>query len=351
MKGYFLVFAIGFALSYFMTPFAEKIAFKLGAVDYPNERKIHKRPIPRMGGIAIYFAFFLSFLGGIFYFNPGWQSHLFTQRELLGIFLGATIITLFGVADDFRSLSPTEKFIGQILAASILIFFGVQIDFIGNPLSDGLISLGFWSVPLTLFWIVGMINTVNFIDGLDGLASGICGISSFAFFAFSHQTGQVNMAVLSIALAGSSLGFLRHNFYPAKIFMGDSGSMLLGFLLGAVTVQGVMKTIAAIAFLVPLIVMGIPILDTAFAIFRRYKSKRPITEADKEHIHHRLLHKGLSHRQAVVLIYIWSAFLSLIGLVMRFATLQIKVTLFLVLGVLSFWLLWYLGILEEFIKK
>lgn len=323
--------------AFFITPLVEILADSVGAVDHPAERKVHAKPIPRLGGVAIYLGFLLAsvlFLG--------------IDRELMGILLGATFILALGVIDDMKDLSPKVKFLGQLGAAVILILFGVQIEFVGNPFGKGLLYLGGWGVFLTLFWVVGLTNTINFIDGLDGLAAGVSTIALATLCFVAHQTGQLETAMISIALAGSALGFLKHNFHPARIFMGDSGSMFLGFMLGAITVLGVMKSVAAIALLVPIVIMGVPIFDTISAIFRRFRDKRPVTQADKNHIHHRLLYRGFSHRQTVLIIYFWSALLSMAALILKFATFMEKITVFVALAILSFFFDKFVGLFEDF---
>ncbi len=340
MNIYLLVFAVSMLISYFLTPLIEKIALSIGAVDRPHERKVHKGIIPRLGGVAIYF----SFLAALLLFIP-------LNYEVFGIVLGATLILIMGIVDDIRHLPAGIKFAVQIVAALILIRFGVMIEFIGNP-AGGLINLSLWlGVPLTLFWIVGATNTINFIDGLDGLAAGVSAISLFALGFYAYQAGQTQTTLICLALAGSTLGFLKHNFHPARIFMGDSGSMFLGFMLGAITVQGVMKSIVAVALLVPIVIMGVPIFDTAFAIFRRYRSKQPLSLADKGHIHHRLLHRGFSHRQTVIIIYFWSILLSVVALTLRYTTFQEKVLIFLFLAILSFFFEKFVGLFDDFRKK
>jgi UDP-GlcNAc:undecaprenyl-phosphate GlcNAc-1-phosphate transferase len=239
-----------------------------------------------------------------------------------GIVIGATVILVFGAVDDIHGLSPLAKLFGQILAAGILVVMGVQIQNLHIP-GGGVLSLSpELSVVVSLIWIVAFMNIINLIDGLDGLAAGITCITAFSMFIYATQTGVggafVDAALISIVMAGATLGFLRYNFNPASIFMGDSGSMLLGFLLGAVTIQGVLKSIAAAALIVPLMALAIPILDTGMAIARRLRKGISITHADKEHIHHRLLNMGHSQRQAVLLIYFWTALLCGTSLALKF---------------------------------
>lgn len=340
-------FAIALVSSYFITLLVEKLAIRVGAVDIPNERKIHVEPIPRLGGLAIYISFSLSLLISLLI------GHVDLSRlgsELWGILAGATFILVFGAIDDISELSAKVKLVGQTIAAIILFFLGSRIEFIGNPLG-GLIYLGDLSIFLTLFWVVGLTNTVNLIDGLDGLAAGVCSIALIILTVIAFETGRCELAFICLILTGSLLGFLKHNFNPARIFMGDSGSMFLGFMLAAVTVQGVMKSAIAIALLVPIVIMGVPILDTAFAIFRRFRKKQPLTQADDDHIHHRLLHRGFSQRQTVLIIYAWTAMLGGAALTLRFASNTIKLAVFFGLALLSFFFDRFVGLLERTTKS
>ena len=321
MIGFLLIFSIATVVSYLATGWITNVAVKLKAVDHPNERKMHAEPVPRLGGVGIW----LGFMGAILLFAV-WQRFfpndiisLRFSREFIGTLLGGLIILLVGVADDIWSLTPVFKFSGQLAAAIVLVAFGVKMEYIGNPFGGhgSLFYLGNIGIAMTIFWVIAFTNIVNFIDGLDGLAAGVSVIAGVTFFIFSWQTGQMGASLITLALAGAALGFLKHNYYPAKIFMGDSGSMFLGYLLGAITVDGVMKSVAAVALFAPLIIMGIPILDGALAILRRYLSHTPVTQADRDHLHHRLIRRGLSHKQSVLFIYGWSAALSVLGLTFK----------------------------------
>ena len=316
MGYYFIAFGVALVGSLALTPVARWAAFRLNAVDVPEDRKVHERITPTMGGLAMY----ASMMMGIgVYLVIGDKK---VSSDLLGVIIGATIIVLFGAVDDARGLTPLAKLFGQVMAAGVLVIMGVQIQNLHIP-GMAVISLSpELSVVVSLLWVVAFINIINLIDGLDGLAAGITCITAFSMFYYATQTGVggafVDAALISIVMAGACLGVLRYNFNPASIFMGDSGSMLLGFLLGAVTIQGVLKSIAAAALIVPLMALAIPILDTGMAITRRVRRGRPITHADKEHIHHRLLNMGHSQRQAVVLLYFWTALLCGTSLALKF---------------------------------
>jgi len=308
MRLYFVAFGAALVSVLILTPVVRWLAARLGAVDVPEDRKVHDKVTPTLGGVAIYLS---MMIGAAVYVIFG-HSRV-SYGDLAGVLLGATIIVIFGAVDDVRGLTPLAKLFGQFMAAGVLVIMGVQIQNLHIP---GLAPFSLspeLSVIISIIWIVAFINIINLIDGLDGLAAGITCIASFSMFYYATQTGVgptfVDAALLSIVMAGATLGFLRYNFNPASVFMGDSGSMLLGFMLGAVTIQGVLKSIAAVALVVPLMALAIPIIDTGMAITRRLRKGISITHADKEHIHHRLLNMGHSQRQAVLLLYFWTALL------------------------------------------
>ncbi len=297
MEKYLIAFVVAITIAYILTPYAIKLAYRIGAIDVPKDnRRVHNKPIPRLGGAAIYAAFLITSL----VMAP-------LNQELLGILIGATIIVLIGMIDDVKPISAKWKLVGQIVASFVVIYSGVRIEYI-----RGVINLGAFSIPATIFWIVGITNAVNLIDGLDGLAAGVGIIASIslAFVSFSNMLpGTTEVALLLIILAGSAAGFLPYNFNPAKIFMGDTGALLIGFLLATISVEGVIKSAATIAVVIPVLALGVPVLDTAFAITRRLLNKRPIMEADKGHLHHRLLDQGLSQKQTVLVLYLISSLL------------------------------------------
>lgn len=281
-------------VSLVITPLVRKLAFFVGAVDKPNNRKVHKTIMPSMGGLAIYLSFMIVIL----------TTQTIT-KPILGLLVGSTIIIGVGIIDDIKELSAKTKLSLQILATIVLVLFGIKINVLTNPFNPGeVIHLGMLSVPLTIFWIIGVTNAVNLIDGLDGLASGLSmiGAITLGLVAWSHE-GQWIILVCSMILAGSILGFLKYNFHPAKIFLGDTGALFLGFTLATLSVLGLTKGAAAISIFVPIVVLGVPILDTLFAIVRRYMNKQPIFKPDKEHLHHRLLAIGFTHKQTVLIIY------------------------------------------------
>lgn len=291
---------LAFGLALLVTPLVRKYAFKIGALDRPDQRKVHKGIMPRLGGLAIYFSFIAVAL-----------LTLDITPQFLGLLVGGTLIILLGFIDDTRGLAPLWKLAGQIAAAAAVIPFGLKVEFLTNPFSAEMITLGLLTIPVTVIWIVSVTNAVNLIDGLDGLAGGTTFISALTLAAVvwietavsGGSRGQSDAVVLALILAASIIGFLRYNFYPAKIFLGDSGSMYLGFSMAALSIMGMAKSATFISVIIPVVILGIPLLDTVFAIVRRYFGHKPIFQPDKEHLHHRLLQMGLSHRQAVLSIY------------------------------------------------
>lgn len=284
-------FMLAMFVSYVLTPYIKKLAFKIGAVDRPDNRKVHKKIMPRLGGLAIYIAFLI-----------GCVASMEITWDIFGILLGGTLIVALGVADDVYQLPAKVKLLGQIAAACVLVIFDIRIEWVNNPLG-GYFYLDMLSIPFTIFWVISFTNVVNLIDGLDGLAAGVSAIASLTVILVAVQMGYFHVAILTAALAGAIIGFIRYNFNPATIFMGDTGSMFIGYMLAAISVYGAVKTAATIALIVPAIALGLPILDTAFAIMRRYVNGRPIFQPDKGHLHHRLLATGMSHKETVLFMY------------------------------------------------
>ncbi|WP_455090072.1 glycosyltransferase family 4 protein [Peptoanaerobacter stomatis] len=299
---FIISFIFSIVLSYFATPFVIKLAHKIGAIDVPKDnRRVHKVPIPRLGGISIAFSFFVTTL----FFNS-------MNKELIILFVALFIILVMGVVDDIKDLNAKLKFFIQIIAASIVAIFAIRIEYLANPMMPmHYLFLRYMSIPITVFWIVGITNTVNLIDGLDGLAAGISAISSTTLALILFKNGDYFHTLLLISLIGSILGFLPFNFNPAKIFMGDTGALFLGFTLAVISMTATIKSAATLAVFIPILTLGIPIFDTAFAILRRAKNKQPIMQADKGHLHHRLLNNGLSQKQTVLILYMMSVILGL----------------------------------------
>ena len=308
------LFVAALATSLVATPLARRLAIRLGAVDRPNPRRINKTPVPRMGGIAIFAgiaaAFAIQYLGTMYL---GWPVVLVPSPRMQVNYwmLVAAFVVIFatGLLDDKYSLRPLQKLAGQVLAAVIAVAGGLVIGDISNPLAADFIQLGWVAYPVTVVYLVAYVNIINLIDGLDGLAAGISAIASLTMFILSVWAGRLDSAALSIAVVGSSLGFLRYNFHPASIFMGDSGSLTLGFALGVSSLLSVTRFAGLTTIAVPLVISAVPILDTFSAIVRRTRAHVSVGHADRGHIHHRLMDEGYDQRQAVLLMYGWTALL------------------------------------------
>jgi UDP-GlcNAc:undecaprenyl-phosphate/decaprenyl-phosphate GlcNAc-1-phosphate transferase len=331
-------FLLALVLTLILTPVTRGLALKLGAVDRPSKRKIHKNIIPRFGGLSIFVSFVVAVVLAMSFSGTfGVKLNFKDMQSLNGILFGGALITLIGLFDDMKGMPALWKLAGQIVAASVAIYFGVQIYIISTPFTK-LIMLGFWAIPVTLVWMTAITNAINLIDGLDGLASGITLIAGATLFAVAIKMGQYDSAILLVALAGTAAGFLRYNFFPASIFLGDSGSLFFGFMLACASIVGVLKSTLVIALVIPIVVLGIPIYDTATAIIRRAITGHPIFEADKKHLHHRLMKAGFNQRQVVIMIYIACLILSVAALAAavfdNYPTL-IFLTIFVVLGILA----------------
>ena len=304
-----LPLVVALVISFLSTPIVKSFAYKLGAIDVPkDERRMHKVPIPRMGGLAIFLGFIISVL-------------LFVEvdDQMKGILLGSVIIVVMGIIDDITPLRASLKFVIQILAALIPVYYGVQITCISNPnlFSDNPYwNFGWLSIPITVIWIVGLTNAVNLIDGLDGLAIGVSSISALTMLAIAILVAEPQVAVIMAALVGACIGFMPYNMNPAKIFMGDTGSTFLGYILACITIQGLFKFYAVISFVVPFLILGLPIFDTMFAIIRRISHGQNPMAPDRSHVHHRLIDMGLNQKQAVAVLYVISAILGLSAVVL-----------------------------------
>lgn len=300
--------AVGFIISFAATPIVKAFAQKVGAMDVPGEaRRVHDHPIPRMGGLAIFLGFLLSVL-------------LFADinRQMQGILLGCVIIVATGAIDDIISLNAWVKLALQTLAAVVAVLHGVEINVLANPIvwsSRDYLVLGGWSVPITILWIVGITNSVNLIDGLDGLAVGVSTISSLTMLVIALVVSDGSVAIVLAALAGACIGFMPYNLNPAKIFMGDTGALLLGYVLASMSILGLFKFYAVVSFAVPILAIAVPLFDTVIAFCRRILKGQSPMHADRGHFHHRLLDMGLSQKQAVAVLYSISAILGLAAVV------------------------------------
>lgn len=322
-------------ISTIATPLVKKLAIKIGAVDQPDERKVHVKLMPRLGGLAI----FVSFLIGFLLFFPG-------EEKAWPIILGALIIVITGVIDDMKGVSPKVKMLGQLLAAIAVVAGGIQIEYVTLPFS-GRIEFEFLAIPITIIWILAITNAINLIDGLDGLAAGVSSIALITISGLAITMGNDVTALIGMMLLGSTVGFLFYNFHPAKIFMGDTGSLFLGYMISVISIMGLYKNVTLFSLIVPIIILAVPIIDTLFAIIRRVVNKKPLSAPDKYHLHHRLLRLGFSHKQSVLLIYFLSAIFSLAALMYTESTLWGSTIIILTLLVLIELLVEVTGLISE----
>lgn len=322
-----LAFVVSLIIAYLMTPPVKDFAGRVGAIDVPrDERRVHDHPIPRMGGIAIFLGFVISLL-------------LFVNMttQVMGLLVGAVIIAVMGAVDDIVNLSPMVKLAFQVLAAVVAVRSGLVFDVISNPnvfAEETTIEIGFLSIPLTILWIVGCTNAMNLIDGLDGLAVGVAAISSTSMLIVSLLVAEPVVSVILAALTGACLGFMPYNLNPAKIFMGDVGSQLLGFVLATASIMGLFKLHAVFTFFVPMLSLALPLTDTVFAFCRRISHGQSPFHADRGHFHHRLLAMGLSQKQAVAVLYTISGVMGLLAVILAAETPVQRMICLVVIGLL-----------------
>lgn len=334
---YPLLFLVALLATLLATPLAKCIAQHLGAIDKPDERRINKVPIPRMGGIGIALGLVAAVAVQVAGTKLlGWPTVFVPHMQLQGVdykLLTAAVVIVFltGAIDDVRNLKPRQKLLGQILAACVAAASGLVIGNVANPFTAELIPIGWLAYPITVVYLVAFTNVINLIDGLDGLAAGITAISCAAMFYLSYEAHQIDATVLACILAGCCLGFLRYNFNPASIFMGDCGSNMLGFLLGVIALLGVNRVAAATTLIVPLVIAGVPIIDTFAAIVRRRRGHTAISQADTGHIQHRLIKQGFDQKQAALMIYGWSILLAAGAIIMTKVALPLRFVVFILL--------------------
>lgn len=303
-----LISAFCFVFGLLVTPFIIKISFKLNVVDMPGHRKVHKVPIPTLGGLAIFF----SFLAGLLIIQPQSSYHL-------AIVIGALLMIILGFMDDLYHLTAKAKFLFQVTIACLVVFWGdLQVSFINLPFG-GQLEFGWLSIIVTIFWIVGITNAINLIDGLDGLSAGISAIVLLTIGSMAIIMDNVYVLSMSIILFWSILGFLPYNFHPAKTFMGDTGSLFLGYMIAVLSLLG-FKNVTFISFVIPILILAVPIFDTVVAIIRRLVQKRPIASPDSSHLHHKLLQLGMTHRQAVLFMYLLSSLFSFAAILFSMST-------------------------------
>ncbi len=301
-----LAFIAAAAIAWLLVPYAERLAFRVGAIDYPQERSLHDKPMPRLSGLAILVA--VEAAGWIWL--PG-------DGESRSILLGGVAIAAVGVLDDIYDLPALPKLVGQVGASLIPVLAGVRVENLTLPFVGGF-ELHGWAYPLTVLGIVAVVNVINFLDGVDGLAAGVCVIAAVTLATIALSLERNEAGVLAALTAGAALGFLRHGFPPASSFMGDTGSNLLGYLLATASVQGALKTNAVVALAFPLMVLAVPVLDTGFVVAKRLKHRQPIYRADNWHFHHRMANKGFSQRRTVAYLYAWTTVMAALALALRF---------------------------------
>ncbi len=305
-----LGFVVAFVVAVALTPLTARLAGRVGAVDQPRERGLSEQPTPLLGGLAILAAVLVA---SLLLLEPGGSD----GERIRGILAGAVVITLVGALDDRFDLPAAVKLVGQLIAATIPVLAGLEVTNITLPFI-GAVELGAAGAPLTILGLVFVINVVNFSDGIDGLAAGVCAIAAIAFAIIAFDLGRGSAAVLAAIIAGAAAGFLVFNFHPAKIFMGDAGSNLLGLLLGCVAVEGAVKTQVVLALVFPLVVLAVPFLDTTFVVLKRLKYGRPVYVADQSHFHHRMNRIGFSQRKTVLYLYGWTTLVAGFAVALRF---------------------------------
>jgi UDP-GlcNAc:undecaprenyl-phosphate GlcNAc-1-phosphate transferase len=301
-------FIVAFALALGLTPLVRALARKSGFMAYPDERSVHQRPVPYLGGVAIY----LASVAAVLVTGPQDRP---TQQALI---FGGLFILIVGIIDDLYNLKPWQKVLGQLGSALIVVALGVDISFLTDPFTGKIRFTGIFAIPLTILWVISFENLVNLSDGLDGLAAGISGITALVTVFASVRAGVPSVGLAAAAIAGSVFGFLPYNWHPASIFMGDAGAMYLGLALSVISVQGLVKSTLAMAVLAPILALFVPISDAAFAILRRRSLGRPVARRDNDHIHHRLLELGLGQKRAVLTIYVVTAVFGVLGLFSTF---------------------------------
>ncbi|WP_394186928.1 glycosyltransferase family 4 protein [Metabacillus halosaccharovorans] len=309
-----LGFLVPLVVTILVTPLVIKFAHLIGATDKPNHRKVHQKIMPRIGGLAIFIGVFSGYL----------VTGLYNEK-ITAISVGAILIIILGILDDMYELSAKIKFIAQLCIAALVVSTGLTIEFISIPLVVEKLQLGWFSYPITILWIVAITNAINLIDGLDGLAAGISSIGIATIAILAGLAGKSLILALALIVLGSTIGFLFYNFHPAKIFMGDTGALFLGYSISILSLLGLYKSVTLFSFVIPVLILGVPIFDTAFAILRRMINKQPISAPDKAHLHHRFMALGLSHRNTVLVIYGISILFSISAVILSSATLWVAV--------------------------
>ena len=349
-----IVFIVTFVVTYAMVPVSKRLATKLGAIDYPGNRRVNTQPVPRCGGISLYVGLcagaFTVFLGTRFF---GWElSNLYMLEDVnyLLAYVGITLMFAVGLIDDITQLSPWAKFVGQIVAAIVVVAAGVSVDTVRMVISGEYFNLGWLDWPVSVMYLVVFVNIINLIDGLDGLASGMVAIIAASLLFLVIARGSVTLALACVALVAACLAFLRFNFFPASIFMGDSGALLLGLMIGIISVEGVVRTQSFIIMLVPLAIAGVPVVDTMSAIVRRLRGHESIGHADMDHVHHRLLRAGLSQKRSVAVLWLCTAALAITGCAISGSSGIMRWGVLIGLAIVVFVVIWRFGLFGPVLK-
>lgn len=349
-----IIFVVVFIVTFAMVPVSKRIAVKIGAIDYPSNRRVNIEPVPRCGGIALYTGILAGFvvilLGGRFFQWDISSLYLIPGINYPLLFMGVTFMFAVGLVDDITQLSAPFKLFGQIGAAIIVVTAGVSISTLQFISESIPIGLGWFDYPLTVLYLVIFVNVINLVDGLDGLAAGIVAIVSLSLLVLVIQRGNLSLAMVCVILIAVCAAFLRFNFFPASIFMGDSGSLLLGLSVGIISITGIIRTQSLVALLVPLVISGIPIIDMVSTIIRRMRGKKPVQESDLEHIHHRLLRAGMSQRRSVLLLYLCSGILAVSGVIIGYFSGVVRWIVFVALAIVVFAIIWRAGLFKPVLK-
>ena len=349
-----IVFSMAFLVTLATVPFSRWLAATIGAIDYPSNRRVNDHPVPRCGGIALYLGFLAGcltmFLGVTFF---GWRvTDLYVVKDIQypTLIMGASVMFIVGLIDDIVQITPKQKLAGQILAATIVALSGVSIDMVRSLVDGAYLELGWLNVPLTVAYLVVFVNIINLIDGLDGLAAGIVAIVSASMFILVYIRGSMTLALVCVIIVAICLAFLCYNFYPASTFMGDSGALFLGLLIGTVSLAGVVRTQSLVINLVPLVIAGIPVIDTLSAFIRRTRQHQRFDQADLGHIHHRLVNAGFGQRKAVVILYACTAALAIVGLLISSVSGPMRWAIFGLLFVVVFVAIWRVGLFKPVLQ-
>lgn len=349
-----IVFSMSFLVTLATVPFSRWLAATIGAIDYPGNRRVNDHPVPRCGGIALYLGFLagcLTLYLGVTFF--GWSiTDLYIVKNIQypSLLMGISIMFIVGLIDDIVQITPKQKLAGQILAATIVALSGVSIDMVRSLVDGAYLELGWLNVPLTVAYLVVFVNIINLIDGLDGLASGIVAIVAASMFVLVYMRGSMTLALICVVIVAICLAFLCYNFYPASTFMGDSGALFLGLLIGTVSLAGVVRTQSLVINLVPLVIAGVPLLDTASAFIRRTRQHKRFDEADMGHIHHRLVDAGFGQRKAVIILYACTLGLAIVGLLISSTSGPVRWAVFGVLFVAVFMVIWRVGLFKPVLQ-